>query len=187
MRGACYSILHVQEVHRGVGVVMRDTCRESEFLLTDLGFSQTAAPGRMLASRYIRVDGITMTTGAPLPILEETCRELLLRADRLQRAEHLPGSRGSREAKAEFSAMVIRACLKTGASAHMLHQNAASPRQRGVHSPFVSQPRLQAPPLPAPMALSSRPLVPAGRHPPGRNKPCPCGSGRKYKKCCGRD
>jgi hypothetical protein len=21
---------------------------------------------------------------------------------------------------------------------------------------------------------------------PGRNKPCPCGSGRKYKKCCGR-
>jgi hypothetical protein len=22
---------------------------------------------------------------------------------------------------------------------------------------------------------------------PGRNDPCPCGSGRKYKKCCGRD
>jgi SEC-C motif len=21
--------------------------------------------------------------------------------------------------------------------------------------------------------------------PPGRNDPCPCGSGRKYKKCCG--
>jgi uncharacterized protein len=20
---------------------------------------------------------------------------------------------------------------------------------------------------------------------PGRNEPCPCGSGRKYKKCCG--
>ncbi|MEM7581916.1 MAG: SEC-C metal-binding domain-containing protein [Acidobacteriota bacterium] len=20
----------------------------------------------------------------------------------------------------------------------------------------------------------------------GRNEPCPCGSGRKYKKCCGR-
>ncbi|RMG39956.1 MAG: hypothetical protein D6725_04310, partial [Planctomycetota bacterium] len=20
----------------------------------------------------------------------------------------------------------------------------------------------------------------------GRNAPCPCGSGRKYKKCCGR-
>ena len=25
-------------------------------------------------------------------------------------------------------------------------------------------------------------LYPKGR--PGRNDPCPCGSGRKYKKCC---
>jgi preprotein translocase subunit SecA len=22
--------------------------------------------------------------------------------------------------------------------------------------------------------------------PPGRNDPCPCGSGKKYKQCCGR-
>jgi preprotein translocase subunit SecA len=22
---------------------------------------------------------------------------------------------------------------------------------------------------------------------PGRNDPCPCGSGKKYKHCCGRD
>ncbi|MFQ5600072.1 MAG: SEC-C metal-binding domain-containing protein [Candidatus Krumholzibacteriia bacterium] len=21
---------------------------------------------------------------------------------------------------------------------------------------------------------------------PGRNAPCPCGSGRKYKRCCGK-
>jgi uncharacterized protein len=29
--------------------------------------------------------------------------------------------------------------------------------------------------------------APQGRvAPPGRNDPCPCGSGRKYKKCCGR-
>ncbi len=26
----------------------------------------------------------------------------------------------------------------------------------------------------------------AERKPPGRNDPCPCGSGRKFKKCCGR-
>jgi len=28
-------------------------------------------------------------------------------------------------------------------------------------------------------------LRPAGRRPIGRNDPCPCGSGRKYKHCCG--
>ena len=25
-----------------------------------------------------------------------------------------------------------------------------------------------------------------GARPLGRNDPCPCGSGKKYKKCCGR-
>ena len=28
-----------------------------------------------------------------------------------------------------------------------------------------------------------KPLAGAGQ--PGRNDPCPCGSGKKYKKCCG--
>jgi uncharacterized protein YecA (UPF0149 family) len=28
------------------------------------------------------------------------------------------------------------------------------------------------------------PLCAGGEHGPGRNDPCPCGSGRKYKKCC---
>jgi len=37
----------------------------------------------------------------------------------------------------------------------------------------------------------SRATAPAtvrrGAPPPGRNDPCPCGSGRKYKRCCGND
>jgi len=38
----------------------------------------------------------------------------------------------------------------------------------------------RADPQPAPQP------APAPSRPPGRNDPCPCGSGRKYKKCCGR-
>ena len=30
------------------------------------------------------------------------------------------------------------------------------------------------------------PEGPVPAKPPGRNDPCPCGSGKKYKKCCGR-
>jgi len=26
-----------------------------------------------------------------------------------------------------------------------------------------------------------------GEATPGRNDPCPCGSGKKYKKCCGKE
>lgn len=33
-------------------------------------------------------------------------------------------------------------------------------KRRGVHAPFTGIPQ------------------------PARNKPCPCGSGKKYKKCC---
>lgn len=29
-------------------------------------------------------------------------------------------------------------------------------------------------------------LPPAAEHKVGRNAPCPCGSGKKYKRCCGK-
>jgi uncharacterized protein len=33
--------------------------------------------------------------------------------------------------------------------------------------------------------LAARPVSEAGAGAPGRNEPCPCGSGKKYKHCCG--
>ena len=36
-----------------------------------------------------------------------------------------------------------------------------------------------------PANLPGQPFKSAPR--PGRNDPCPCGSGRKYKQCCGRN
>jgi uncharacterized protein len=36
-----------------------------------------------------------------------------------------------------------------------------------------------------PVPLAARPVARAGEGGPGRNEPCPCGSGRKYKHCCG--
>jgi len=35
-----------------------------------------------------------------------------------------------------------------------------------------------------PVALN--PPIPAKSLKVGRNQPCPCGSGKKYKKCCGK-
>jgi uncharacterized protein len=36
-----------------------------------------------------------------------------------------------------------------------------------------------------PANLPGQPFKSAPR--PGRNDPCPCGSGRKYKQCCGKN
>lgn len=38
---------------------------------------------------------------------------------------------------------------------------------------------------PIPVVPPTAPIVKAKE--PGRNEPCPCGSGKKYKKCCGKD
>ncbi|WP_312261956.1 preprotein translocase subunit SecA [Candidatus Igneacidithiobacillus taiwanensis] len=40
--------------------------------------------------------------------------------------------------------------------------------------------------LPAVAALSAAAAAPFQAHKVGRNQPCPCGSGKKYKHCCGR-
>jgi SEC-C motif domain protein len=50
-------------------------------------------------------------------------------------------------------------------------------RQRAIREVAAKRPRgavVSAAPVPAP----TKPVV-------GRNEPCPCGSGKKYKKCCG--
>ena len=51
---------------------------------------------------------------------------------------------------------------------------------RYVHAPDASQPGQP----PRPKKGAQRPVRVAKE--PGRNDPCPCGSGKKYKKCCGR-
>jgi uncharacterized protein YecA (UPF0149 family) len=38
---------------------------------------------------------------------------------------------------------------------------------------------------PAQSSLKKTPVKAGGGH-VGRNDPCPCGSGKKYKKCCGK-
>jgi hypothetical protein len=62
------------------------------------------------------------------------------------------------------------------------HPEDSWPRQQGNLEPLRPPP---ATPAPAPSVYAApKPLV---REPKiGRNDPCPCGSGKKYKKCCGK-
>ena len=72
--------------------------------------------------------------------------------------------------------------------AHALFQSLLANIQHDVvHTIYrVSIVKEGAPPEPAPKTGGGRgEMVAAGRK-VGRNAPCPCGSGKKYKKCCGR-
>jgi preprotein translocase subunit SecA len=77
---------------------------------------------------------------------------------------------------------------------HNQFQNLLAAIRQGVAQTIyhVSLVKREAPP-PSPMAKVAAP-APAGKQPKpkvggkkiGRNDPCPCGSGKKYKHCCGR-
>lgn len=53
-----------------------------------------------------------------------------------------------------------------------------------VFASMMSRPRPMGPVAGAVPLMSARPAVAAAI---GRNDPCPCGSGKKYKKCCGKN
>ena len=55
-------------------------------------------------------------------------------------------------------------------------------RELGLDTKPLASPFLPVSGLPSP----SRPTLPPSGGKVGRNDPCPCGSGKKYKKCCGR-
>jgi preprotein translocase subunit SecA len=107
-----------------------------------------------------------------------------------------------REAFEMFSAMV--AAIEEDAVEAIFKLGLAEPREvRGVFSavsqeylhpevsrfapppkeePTIAQPHGLTPPRP----VSPPPVQRAAADKVGRNDPCPCGSGKKYKKCCGR-
>jgi hypothetical protein len=62
------------------------------------------------------------------------------------------------------------------------YQQIKSLGQRRLASPSTSA---TAGPTRIPQRVAPLPLPPVGRR-VGRNEPCPCGSGLKFKRCCGR-
>lgn len=158
MLEARYSLFMVDEVVKGVGVQTRDLFRGDSGFIMDVALSEIAAKGFILASRIISPgDGkFSMTTGAGLP----TDGPIMARIKREvpERFGKTVGDivRISSERPAEFSAWIIRTFLEGNASSGITYGNHAE------QEPANDKLRI------------------------GRNEPCPCGSGKKYKKCCGK-
>ena len=72
----------------------------------------------------------------------------------------LPASETTAKKEAEVAAIVIRECRSTGMTSRIAY---AEPGGRARPAPGGSEVRRI-----------------------GRNDPCPCGSGKKFKACCGR-
>ena len=97
-----------------------------------------------------------MTTGAALPLNHKALALVISGMQDHQRRF------GVEPRDHERTALLIRACLLSGTSRQITYATPGD--EKGASS-------LASPPVPASKI--------------GRNDPCPCGSGRKHKKCCG--
>ncbi len=166
MLEARFSVFAVEAATPGVGVQVRDLLRDEPLFLVDIGFSQTASPGLVLAGNVISLPALSMTTGAMLPVDRMILDDLLQQLpERFATATVGQFRQLSPHDQSELAACVIRACLAGGAASYVEPRDVKT----GLHEP--------------PLPHGSHPR--AARRPP-RNAPCPCGSGQKFKRCCGR-
>jgi len=155
-----HSILQVKSRIPGLGVEALEGDARTPIALVDIGFSQTAKPGKALATRLHSPSGEWhMTTGTALPVNAEVLERLTeIFADYRERHGQDPPER-------ERAMIVIRECLRAGVSQNIQYGNAGETFDDDN---------------PAPIKPIRR-----DRTKVGRNDPCPCGSGKKFKKCCG--
>jgi len=163
LRQARYSLFTVEETEPGVGIQARDLLRDEPLFLVDVGLSRTASVGIVFAARVMAPEGIGMTTGTALPIGEMSPVERGRFLDGLKHS--FPGmdfGNLSPEEAGDLAAVIIDNCLQHGAAKRIEYLDPGQLSSRN----------------PVPQALPSAQRI-------GRNDPCPCGSGKKFKRCCG--
>ncbi|MGD0093729.1 MAG: SEC-C metal-binding domain-containing protein [Planctomycetota bacterium] len=170
MAHARYAVLKVNKPEPGVGVECCDVLRGTDLFIPNRAMSTTAQKGTLLASTLLALPDFDICTGAALPVFREAAdditRVLINLAPRMPACQdHLDDPSVAHE----LATGIIRACLCSGAAEYVRHI---------------------APPIPetlrAPVYTYDDLLDGLGfGGPASRNRPCPCGSGMKYKRCCG--
>ena len=163
MSESFYTLVQVEDVLPGTGVRVNDLLGEKQFLLIDIGFSETAEQEVVIATRILPFEDFVMTSGAALPIDQQALSAIFDFA-----VEHCGSEDGEyinvdMQEKADLTAAIIRLCLNKHSSSHIFYEDV--PEDIGIE------------PITEPLQAAQR---------IGRNEPCSCGSGKKYKRCCGR-
>jgi hypothetical protein len=182
MKNARYSLFKIKAPEPGVGATIEDILTGTTDFLADVGISKTVSKGLILASRMIPLEGFLATGGTALPVELSALEEIVRKLERMFNPDtdfaHL-----SAVQEADLAATVIGTCIRQGVFEHVryLKPGASLPNQgrRSREPERASQ--------------NDRSISQQGyrrgegeRVRANRNDPCPCGSGRKYKSCCGR-
>jgi hypothetical protein len=122
-----YSLFEIRDAEADVGLNAFDLVQGENYFIYDVGFSNTARPGSVFATRIFTHDGITMTTGAALPVPEMKVHPLIqkiktAKSDGLERTT-LPY---------KVTAEIIRELLLAGAASRVQYQDVPLDMERGV-------------------------------------------------------
>ncbi len=163
MSESFYTLIRIEDILPGVGVRVNDLLSERQYLLIDIGFSETAEQGMVIATRLLPFEDFVMTSGAVLAVDQESLSRLFDFAFENYGSEDGNYIEVDMRQRAELIAEIIRSCLDARSSSQIIYED-----------------------MPDDMEFEpdTEPLQPSGRI--GRNESCPCGSGKKYKRCCGR-
>lgn len=153
-----FSLFQVNHVVQGVGVRVTDILRDREHFLADVNLSTSAVEGVVLASRVLPFEDFIMTTGAPLPVDATVLNWVVYNLEQ-DGLSHEDLRNLPQDGWSQIETLIIRACLKTNGDRQIEYED-----------------------VPA----SGTPTLSKDPDRVGRNEPCPCGSGKKFKKCCGR-
>ncbi|MBI3840331.1 MAG: hypothetical protein HY288_20610 [Planctomycetia bacterium] len=167
MQQATYALVAVLRVESGVGCHVRNLFTEETRLLVDIGLSETAQPGMVIATRLLDFGDFVATGGAALPLGILDKDEL----DAWQRKIRA----GANDDRSD-PAPLIRACLQRGASANIRYEEMHTQRRSDVGG---------SPPA-GTSAQRRRALAKRLASKAATNQRCRCGSGKMYKNCCGK-
>jgi hypothetical protein len=158
MSESFYTLVQVNDRLPGVGAIVNDLMGDRQFLLVDLGLGRTATKGMVIATRLLPFEDFVTTSGAALPVDMETLEEIFDYAFQHYGTVDSEFIEVDIRQRADLTAAIIRICLEANASEYIRYED------------------VENIPLTSPLHKETR---------IGRNEPCPCGSGKKYKRCCG--
>jgi hypothetical protein len=155
LQNSHYTLFRVQTLVPGFGVRGLAGTDETPTLLVDLGFSATATPGMALATRLQSPGEGWWMTTGAALPLDGQTLDRIIHVLEDHLRQHGECTEQQR------TAMIMRSCIASGASRHIRYAAGETIAPNTALAPVRNSPKV------------------------GRNDPCPCGSGKKYKKCCG--
>lgn len=163
MQNAIYSLFRVDAAEPGVGLAVTDMATDEQYLLVDMGLSETAKPGVVFLSRLLLFEDFAATGGAAIALGWLPKEKLASFCDGWKRI--WDGGPANYD-----PAPLIRDCLRQGVTDHTRYLDTPSAPLR--------QPQMARVPRKQRAAL----LKLSGKSDPTRR--CPCGSGKMFKNCC---